>query len=90
VAERARLGAGGEMPPFDQHVGGDRQLETRIRAQQGAIVADPDQRALVLRRPLEVAADEVELVQVIRDRDLATSSGRSALAIFSSTPLTKR
>jgi hypothetical protein len=78
------------MPPFDQHVGGERQLQARVRAQQGAIVADPDQRALVLRRALEIAADEVELVQVIRDRDLATSSGRNAPAIFSSTPLTKR
>ncbi len=90
VTERARLGIGREVPPFDQHVGGDRELEAGVRAQQGAVVADPDQRALALRRPLEVTADEVELVQVIRDRDLATSSGRSALAIFSSTPLTKR
>jgi hypothetical protein len=78
------------MPPLDQHVGREGEFQPRVRAQQGAIVADSDQRALVLGRALEVAADEVELVQVIRDRDLATSSGRSALAIFSSTPLTKR
>jgi hypothetical protein len=88
VAERARLGLGQEVATFDQHVGGDRELEARVGAQQRAVVADPDQR--VLRRALEIAADEVEFVQTILLRDLATSAGRSAPAIFSSTPFTKR
>ena len=55
------IGAGQEMPPFDEHVGGDRELEAGVGAQQRAIVADAEQRAL--RRPVEVAADELEFVQ---------------------------
>ena len=87
VAERARLRAGREVPALDQHVGGDRELEARVRAQQRAIVADPDQRPF--RRTVEVAADDLELVQAMF-LARATSSGRSATAIFSSTPLMKR
>ncbi len=87
MAERARLGAGGEVAALDQHVAGHRELEAGVGAHQRAIVSDPEQR--VLRRPVEVTADELEFVQIAL-RALATSSGRSAVAIFSSTPLTKR
>ena len=87
VAERARLGIGQEVAPFDQHVAGHGEVEPGVGAQQRAVVADPEQRAL--RRALEVAADDLELVQTIF-RERVTSSGRSASAIFSSTPFTKR
>ena len=87
VAERLGVGAGQEMPAFDQHVGGDRQLQAGVGPQQRAIVADPHQR--VPGGPIEEAADDFEFVQTLV-RVRATSSGRSATAIFSSTPLTKR
>jgi hypothetical protein len=43
----------------------------------------------MLGRALEVAPDDLEFVQAIF-LERATSSGRSAAAIFSRTPLTKR
>jgi hypothetical protein len=43
----------------------------------------------MLGRALEVPPDDLEFVQAIF-LERATSSGRSAAAIFSSTPLTKR
>ena len=61
VAERARVRPGQEMAPFDQHVGGHRELEPRVGPQQRAVVADAEQR--LLRRPVEEPADEFEFVQ---------------------------
>ena len=87
MTERTRLGAGGEVPALDQRVGGDGELEARIRAEQRAIVANADQGPS--RRPVEIAADELEFVQAIF-LARATSSGRSAAATFSNTPLMKR
>jgi hypothetical protein len=88
VAERARLDAGKKMPAFDQHVGGHGEIQAGIGPQQRAIVADAESRTL--RRPREIAADQFELVHQARLRQRLTSSGRSCVAIFSSTPLTKR
>jgi hypothetical protein len=51
------------MAPFDQHVGRDRELEAGVRAQQGAVVPDPDER--LLRRSVEVPANDLELVQTL-------------------------
>src|SRR6185503_21342760 len=59
VAEQARLGIGPEMPALDQHVGGHREVEPGVGAQQRAVVAYPEQRAL--RRAVEVPPDELEL-----------------------------
>jgi len=87
VAERARIGPGEEVASFDQHVGGDRELQARVGPQQRAVVADTEQR--FLRRPVEEPADDLELVQALVLLR-ATSSGRTEAAIFSSTPLTKR
>ena len=87
MAERARLGVGQEMAPFDKHVGRDREVETGVGPRKRAIVADPEQRTP--GRTIEVPLDKFELVQAML-RERATSSGRSAWAIFSSTPLTKR
>src|SRR5260221_605404 len=87
VAERARCRIGEKVPAFDQHVGSDRQLEPGVRPQQRAVVADAEQRPV--RRAVEIAPDELEFVQAMF-RARATSSGRSATATFSSTPLTKR
>jgi hypothetical protein len=87
VAEQARLGAYAEMPAFDQQVAGEREVEPGIGPQQRAIVAAPEQRAL--RRPVKKTPDQLELVQAIF-LERATSSGRRASAIFSSTPFTKR
>jgi hypothetical protein len=75
------------MAAFDQHVGGDGELEAGVGAQQRAVVADADQR--LLRRPVEEAPDDLELVQALV-LAFATSSGRIAAAILSSTPFTKR
>jgi hypothetical protein len=75
------------MPSFHEHVGGDGELEPGIGPQQRTVVADAEQR--LFRRPVEEPADDVELVQALV-RLFATSSGRSAAAIFSSTPFTKR
>jgi hypothetical protein len=72
---------------LDPHVGGKREVEPRVGPQQRAVIAHREQRAL--RRPVEIAADDLEFVQAMF-RERATSSGRSASAIFSSTPLTKR
>src|SRR5439155_497732 len=87
VAERACVRARKEMPPFDQHVGRDRDLETGPGGEQRAIIADAEHR--MLRRALEVPPDDLEFVQAIF-LERATSSGRSAAALFSSTPLMKR
>jgi hypothetical protein len=51
------------MAAFDEHVGGDRELETGVGPQQCAIVADADEG--LLRRPVEEPADDVELVQTL-------------------------
>jgi hypothetical protein len=51
------------MAPFDQHVGGHRELEAGVGPQQRAVVADSDQR--LLRRPVEEAPDDVEFVQTV-------------------------
>jgi hypothetical protein len=75
------------MAPFDQRVGGQREIEAGVGPQQRAVITHADQRAL--GRPGEVAPDDLEFVQAMF-RERATSSGRSASAIFSSTPLTKR
>src|SRR6266568_3591767 len=87
VAERARPGAGRKVPPFDQHVGSDRELVAGANLESRAIVA----YALhgVLCRAGEETANDLKFVQA-RFLDFANSSGRSAAAIFSSTPLTKR
>ncbi len=59
VPERARRGVRQEMLSFDEHVGGDGELEARVRAHQRAIVADTEQRTV--RRPIEEAPNELEL-----------------------------
>src|SRR5258706_1103589 len=92
VAERARLGARREVPAFDEHVGGDRELRAFAHADAGAVVAYSLYGASC--RPGEEAADDLKFADLkftqARFLDLANSSGRSAAAIFSSTPLTKR
>src|SRR5882672_1078058 len=75
------------MPALDQRVGRHRELEPGIGPEQRAIIADPHQ--CMLGRPVEKATDDLEFVQTLV-RVRATSSGRSATAIFSRTPLTKR
>jgi hypothetical protein len=75
------------VAPFHQHVGGDGELEAGVGPQQRAVVPHAKQR--LLGRPVEEPADDVELVQALVLLR-ATSSGRRAAAIFSSTPFTKR
>ena len=87
MAERARLRVRKEMAPFDQHVRRYREIEPGVGTQERAVVAHAEQRALGGAR--EVAPDQLKLVQA-RFRERATSSGRSACAIFSSTPFTNR
>jgi hypothetical protein len=43
------------MAPFDEHVGGHGEIQTGVGAQQRAVVAYPEQRAL--RGAREVAPD---------------------------------
>jgi hypothetical protein len=50
-----------EVAALDQHVGGDRKLETRVRPQERAVIAHAEQRAA--RPAIEEAPDELELVQ---------------------------
>jgi hypothetical protein len=52
------------MPAFDQHVGGERELEAGVRTQDRAVVADAEQRAV--GRAVEIAPDELEFVQAAR------------------------
>jgi hypothetical protein len=89
VAEGARLRIGQEMAPFDEHVGGHGERQSGVGPQQRAVVADAEEAAPRARRAIEIAPDDLELVQAIF-RARATSSGRCAAAILSSTPLTKR
>jgi hypothetical protein len=49
------------MAAFDQHVGGERELEAGVGPQDGAIVADAENRAV--RRAVEIPPDELEFVQ---------------------------
>ena len=57
-AESMRVGVGQEVRAIDQHVGGDRQLHSRRRREQRAIVARPEHR--LRRRPCEVTRDQIE------------------------------
>ena len=87
MAESARIGAGQKMPAFDQEIGGERQLVATLHAHARAIIADPLHGAFC--GPGKETADDLEFAQA-RFLDFANSSGRRALATFSSTPLTKR
>ena len=63
VPERLGVDVVEDMPAADQHVGGDRQaLAACRRAEQRAIVADPEQ-GLPGRAPIEEAADQLELAE---------------------------
>src|SRR5690606_17377993 len=87
VPEAAGIGAGEEVAPLEEHVGGEDELASGRRCDPGAVVADALERPP--RRAREVPPDELELVQLPR-LAFATSSGRGAAATRSGTPFTKR
>src|SRR3954470_22454747 len=87
VPEGARFGVREEMAAFDEHIARHRELHPVADKHAGTVIAYALYR--IFRRPVEEAPDELELVQAIF-RARATSSGRTAPAIFSSTPFTKR
>src|SRR5256885_1617994 len=61
VAKGARRGAGGEVAAFNQHVGGERELEAGVGAHERAVVADAEERAR--RATGKETADELEFGQ---------------------------